>query len=30
MSSYVSKKAIRYKIKKKLSDEERDKLWDYI
>ncbi len=29
MSSYVSKKAIRYKIKKKLSDEERDKLWDY-
>ena len=29
MSSYVSKKAIRYKIIKKLSDEERNKLWDY-
>lgn len=29
MSTYVSKKAIRYRIKKKLTEEERDKLWDY-
>lgn len=29
MSTYVSKKAIRYRIKKNLSEEERDKLWDY-
>ena len=29
MSTYVSKKAIRYRIKKKLSEEEREKLWNY-
>lgn len=29
MSDYVSKKAIRYRIKRRLTEEEREKLWDY-